>query len=840
MTDRSFPLPSQIAAVPGAEGWEAMYPYFSRFQPEDDQRFWFYNSMHFPEVVPAFDGITSEIPYTAIGANTARLFSFPTTMSIEYRILNGRVYITANPVTDPARIEGRLADFQERAGYYYANWDRLYGEWQQRIEALIAEIEAVEVPELGDLDPIEVITSGRGFASNHFLRENFHRCIDLYSKMWHHHTEFLMLGYGAYVVFFEFCKQAFPEMGDQMVARMVAGMDVTMYRPDDELKKLAALAVELDLGDLFVEGAEPAKVLSSLGERGEAGARWLAALEAAKDPWFNVSVGDGFYHHHLSWADDLTVPFAALPRYVEQIAAGEDLTRPTERLAQERDRIADEYRALLGSDDEKGAFDQMLGLCRLVFPYIESHKFYCEHWFTTRFFQKIRAFGTLLAERGVLLEADDVFHLRHVEVEDALADVMLAWASGGTELGARHWQPIVAQRKRILETLSGWSPPPALGAVPEALNDPAVKMLWGITQETIETWLGGEDDDGSTVRGYAASPGVVEGIARVLLNVNDIGQIREGEVLVCPVTAPSWGPVFGKIAAAVSDIGGTMSHAAIVAREYGMPAVVGTGVATTRIKTGDRVRVDGGPGGNPHDHALRPALPRRRDRRRADRRRQGRQPRRAVARRYPGASRVRGDDGGLPADRRAPHRPRRADPRARGRARSHGRRRARRRHRGGAGGAGVRAPTGGGRPGRHRGVRGVVRGVRRPHPAGRRPVECDQRGQRGGQLRRAPGHLPVGARRRIGARARAPLLGEPLQHRVGDLPAAPWRPRDRPRDGRRRPADGGRPQLRRDVHPQPPERRQVRRRHRRQLGPGLGSRQRRRHPRLLRRQQGHG
>ncbi len=68
-----------------------------------------------------------------------------------------------------------------------------------------------------------------------------------------------MLGYGAYVVFFEFCKQAFPEIGDQMVARMVAGMDVTMYRPDDELKKLAALAVELDLADLFVEGNEPAQ-----------------------------------------------------------------------------------------------------------------------------------------------------------------------------------------------------------------------------------------------------------------------------------------------------------------------------------------------------------------------------------------------------------------------------------------------------------------------------------------------------------------------------------------------------------------------------------------------------
>jgi hypothetical protein len=90
--------------------------------------------------VPAFDGLTSEIPYTAIGANTARLFSFPTTMGIEYRIVNGRVYITANPVLDEAEQGKRFADFQERAGHYYGNWDRLYGEWQQRIEALIAEI----------------------------------------------------------------------------------------------------------------------------------------------------------------------------------------------------------------------------------------------------------------------------------------------------------------------------------------------------------------------------------------------------------------------------------------------------------------------------------------------------------------------------------------------------------------------------------------------------------------------------------------------------------------------------------------------------------------------------
>ncbi|MBO0867118.1 MAG: hypothetical protein J2P15_00995, partial [Micromonosporaceae bacterium] len=433
----------------------------------------------------------------------------------------------------------------------------------------------------------------RGVAQNHYVRENFHRALDLYSKMWHHHTEFLFLGFGAYLVFFEFCKKAFPEIPDQMVARMTTATDAMMYRPDEELKKLARLAVECNVDDLFADGADPAQVLAALKERGDGGARWLDAFEAAREPWFNVSTGDGFYHHHLSWNDDLTVPFAALPRYVSQARAGVSLARPTERLREERDRITAQYRDLLPTDEDRGTFDQMLGLCRLVFPYVEDHKFYCEHWFTTKFFQKIKEFGGLLAQQGVLDDADDIFHLHHTEIDQALSDVMLHWASGGTPVGHRHFAPIIAERKRMVEVLKGWTPPPALGPMPVALNDPAVKMLWGITDETVQAWYSASLGDEKEVHGHAASPGVAEGIARVLRDVNEIGQMRDGEILVCPVTAPSWGPVFGKIKAAVSDIGGSMSHAAIVAREYGMPAVVGCGSATQRIKTGDRVRVDG-------------------------------------------------------------------------------------------------------------------------------------------------------------------------------------------------------------------------------------------------------
>ena len=72
--------------------------------------------------------------------------------------------------------------------------------------------------------------------------------------------------------------------------------------------------------------------------------------------------------------------------------------------------------------------------------------------------------------------------------------------------------------------------------------------------------------------------------------------MQAGEILVCTITSPAWAPIFSKIAATVTDIGGIMSHAAIVSREYGLPAVVGTGTATSRIKTGQRVRVDGSSG----------------------------------------------------------------------------------------------------------------------------------------------------------------------------------------------------------------------------------------------------
>ncbi len=593
MINNPFPMPTSIGAVPGAENWQSMYSYFTRVQPEDDGRFWFYNSMHFSEPMSAFDMITAETAYHAMGAYVTRVFAFPTAMGIDYRVINGRVYITANTVTDPAKIDERLALFQQRAGHYYENWNQFFGEWEQRMGKLIKEMNKIKVPKLPEYEDDAVVFKKRGIAQNHHVRTAYHRTIELYAQMWHHHFEMLMLGYGAYIVFFRFCKQAFPEITDQNVARMVAGIDVLMFRPDDELKKLAKLAVELDLGDLFTADGNPKTILRNVKKRGDAGALWMKALKEARDPWFNISIGDGFYHYERSWNDDLTVPLSALPHYINLVKQGTSLDRPTEKLREERGRIVSEYRALLGSDDEKAAFDQMLGVCHLVFPYVEDHKFYCEHWLTTCFFNKVREFGGLLERYGMLDDADGIFQLKYTEVEEALANVMNSWAAGSKPGQQDYWKPIVKERRAMLKVLAEWQAPPAIGPMPENIEDPALQMLWGITTETLHSWATPDDGTSADLKGYAASAGIVEGTARVLRSINDFGEVQEGDILVCPVTHPSWSPLFSKLKAAVSDIGGTMSHMAIVAREYGMPAVVGTGYATKRIKSGQRIRVDG-------------------------------------------------------------------------------------------------------------------------------------------------------------------------------------------------------------------------------------------------------
>jgi len=597
MADR-FPSPFELETPPGAEGWQGLYTYSLPFSEDrreyEESMFWFQDGVHWPAVLSPWDATFLEFALASLSQYNTRHYLIPPALGVDFRVLNGYVFLSPVGVADPAEIEARVPHFLERAGFYFQNWGTLYDQWMTKIRALIDEMEALRFEPLPDKEDLAVVTEGRGTGSGFELLQRYHQLVDLALQLWQYHFEFLNLGYAAYLDFFGFCKQAFPNIPDLAIAKMVAGVEVDLFQPDEELKKLARLAVDSGVDDAFQETSAAAVIEALRG--GEEGQAWLAQWEASAQPWFNFSAGSGFYHTDEVWLEHLEIPFGFIRDYIAKLRAGVDIRRPIEAIRAERDRIVSEYTELLGTDEDRAAFEQKLGLARVVFPYVENHNFYVEHWSHSVLWRKMRQLGAVLAKEGFLAAEDDVFLLKRDEVPEALWDYYSAWAVGVQPRGPRYWPRELDRRKGILAALRTWSPPPALGRPPEVVTEPFTIMLWGITSDSVKQWLGGSGDDADGLKGFAASPGVAEGPARVIFSADQIGEVQEGEILVAPLTAPSWAPIFGKIKATVTDVGGMMAHAAIVCREYGLPAVTGTAFGTKTIKNGQRIRVDGNNG----------------------------------------------------------------------------------------------------------------------------------------------------------------------------------------------------------------------------------------------------
>jgi pyruvate,water dikinase len=190
--------------------------------------------------------------------------------------------------------------------------------------------------------------------------------------------------------------------------------------------------------------------------------------------------------------------------------------------------------------------------------------------------------GTRLTESGCLARPEQVFLLRAEELEAASrgrlpADEALARAA------AR--EALMDRRRRV-------HPP---GRVPP---DASVRLGPIDVTRFFETWETQKrnDPDARVLEGFAVSPGVVTGTVSVILSPNQFPEMGEGTILVCPTTTPAWTPLFGRAVALVTDIGAVLAHGSIVAREYGIPAVLGTGNGTERLVSGQRVRVDGNRG----------------------------------------------------------------------------------------------------------------------------------------------------------------------------------------------------------------------------------------------------
>ena len=601
-----FPNPHDVGPLPGTEGWERMFPYHYQFVTDDPERkeyednmFWFYDGLHYPEPIYPFDIIWDEAWFLSLSQYNTRVFSVPPVYGIDHRIINGYIYISPVPVTDPKEIEERVGHFMERAGYYYQNWDTLYEKWEKKIKGTIYDLEALKIEPLPAMEDKSVVTEGLGTSKGYHLLKTYDKLIDLGILCWQYHFEFLNLGYAAYVTFLDFCQKSFPDIPLQRVTQMVAGIETLMFRPDEELRKLARKAIELGIEGVLKSSGGFENAKNALAGS-EAGKKWLEAYEEARYPWFFVSTGTGWFHHDKSWADDPNVPLNSIITYIDKLKAGETIDRPKEKVIKERERITSEYRDLLQSDESKSGFDQLLGTARQVFPYVENHLFYVEHWFHSVFWNKMREVAAIFKDHGFIKDIEDVWLLTRAELKDALWDLVTAWATGVKPRGPKYWPPEIEWRKGVMQKFKEWTPPPAVGLAPEVIQEPFTVCLWGITNESLNSWTEVSSvEDPSTVselKGFAGSPGIVEGPARVCRTVEEIGQLKEGEILVSPTTSPSWAPAFVKIKAAVTDVGGVMCHAAIVCREYGMPAVVGTGFATSVIKSGMTLKVDGNTG----------------------------------------------------------------------------------------------------------------------------------------------------------------------------------------------------------------------------------------------------
>ncbi|HEX8026228.1 MAG TPA: PEP-utilizing enzyme [Candidatus Limnocylindrales bacterium] len=241
-----------------------------------------------------------------------------------------------------------------------------------------------------------------------------------------------------------------------------------------------------------------------------------------------------------------------------------------------RDREAAEaaaFAALASKPARLRAFTKLLRDTQRLVPIREAHVAELTlPWPVMR--RAVLRMGEALAAAGVIGAADDVFLLTKAEVLAGLS-------------APAHAPIDTATRRRTLAEQARLSPPLYVGKL-----SPIVRRLIA----TFGSIVGATRSDRAIVSGIPAAAGTATGVVRVIRGPEAFDELRDGEILVAPVTAPAWTPLFLRAAAVVTDVGSAAAHASVIAREYGIPAVVGCGDATARLRTGMRVTVDGSTG----------------------------------------------------------------------------------------------------------------------------------------------------------------------------------------------------------------------------------------------------
>jgi pyruvate,water dikinase len=349
-----------------------------------------------------------------------------------------------------------------------------------------------------------------------------------------------------------------------------------LWKLKERVKRDAALRAAFDRNPLA------AGVSAALATT-DSGRALLRDIDVYKLEYGNKSM----YPHEytcVTWREDPTPIVEALRGYLQ---TDYDYERDVQKMRDARERAIEELWRRFPNDRPQADRDKLrtaLDLAVKMTPLTPDHHFYMDQGTYARVRLVFLAIGRKLVTTGVLDQPDDVLFLKYDELRILSAN---AAAFDGRALvkerRAEHAASTKKEPKLWAGTITNWS----------MYEEPYKHGLWDWPDVYFRAKQTGQPD---VIKGMAASAGVIEGPVRVVHSPQEFDQVQKGDILVCKMTNPAWVVVFTKIGGLITDSGGTLSHPAVVSREFGLPAVVGTLVATQKLKTGQRVRVDGSAG----------------------------------------------------------------------------------------------------------------------------------------------------------------------------------------------------------------------------------------------------
>jgi pyruvate,water dikinase len=330
------------------------------------------------------------------------------------------------------------------------------------------------------------------------------------------------------------------------------------------------------VAEAFSTGQTGADVIRAL-EGTEEGKAFLAKEIDAYQAEYGFK---SMYAHEFAfktWREDPVPVVEAVRGYLEA-----DYDYPAEIAAVAKDLEAAKAEAVKGvAEDKLEALQAALNLSLRMNPLTPDHHFYIDQGTNARVRLVLVAIGRKLVADGRLGDAEDVMFLKYNELRTLMA--------GSNSFDA---EDLVGDRRDAREDAFEVRPRDWVGtATEENLAFPYLN-LWAFPEKVYREPSTVEGE----IHGLGASSGVVEGTARVVLSAEQFSEVKPDEIVVCRMTSPAWVVLFTKISGLVTDAGGMASHPAVVSREFGIPAVVGTSDATRKIQTGDRVRVNGSTG----------------------------------------------------------------------------------------------------------------------------------------------------------------------------------------------------------------------------------------------------